>query len=173
LPAKAQIIVYTGHISKERGTDRLIEAFKIVQKNYSDAVLLLSGQIDKDININQPGIVYKELPRRKDVVIAINAADVAVVPHPENEATKYGIPYKLLEYMACDARIVATAVGDVKELLKDYPQILAQPGNPEDLALKITATIDNREKTSYNKIVTEYTWEKLARKLNTELVKLK
>lgn len=177
LPPKAKIMVYTGHISEERGANMLIEAFKLVKQKYPEAVLLLSGKIDRGIDINQAGILYKELPQRKDVAIAINAADVAVVPNPENEATKYVIPYKLLEYMACGTSVVATAVGDEKELLKDHPEVLAQPGNPGDLALKITAAIGSgagrRGKTGYAKLLAEYTWEKLARKLNTELIKLR
>lgn len=173
LPLKPKIIVYTGHLSKERGTDILIEAFKLVRQKYPEAILLLSGQKDKAINIDQPGIEYMDLPRRKDVALAINAADVAVVPHPENDATRYGIPYKLLEYMACNARIVATAVGDVKGLLAGHNEILAQPGNMQDLAAKLMEAIEMPGKADYSKIIAEYTWEKLARKLNTELVKLK
>ncbi len=173
LPAKAQIIVYAGHISRERGADKLIEAFTKIRAQKPEAMLLLSGQVDKGINVNQPGIVYKELPRRKDVVVGINSGDVAVVPQPENETTKYAFPYKLMEYMACNVKVVATAVGDVKELLRDHPESLAEPGNAEDLTYKITAALDNKKKARYGKIVAEYTWEKLARKLNSELVKLR
>lgn len=173
LPAKAPVIVYTGHISKERGADRLIEAFSKIREKEPAAILLMSGQVDKDINIKQEGIIYKELPRRKDVVVGINSADIAVVPQPENETTKYAFPYKLMEYMACGVPVVATAIGDVKDLLRDYPNSLAEPGNTEDLANKIINALNTRRKANYKKIVSEYTWEKLARKLNSELVKLR
>ncbi len=173
LPAKAPVIVYTGHISKERGADKLIEAFNKIREKDQAALLLMSGQVDNDINIRQPGIVYKELPRRKDVVVGINAGDVAVVPQPENETTRYAFPYKLMEYMACNVPVVATAIGDVKDLLRDYPDSLAEPGNADDLGYKITAALNSRKKANYNRIVAEYTWEKLARKLNSELVKLR
>ncbi len=171
--AKAPVIVYTGHISKERGADKLIEAFTKIRAQKPEAILLMSGQVDKDINTKQEGIIYKELPRRKDVVVGINSADVAVVPQPENETTKYAFPYKLMEYMACGVPVVATAIGDVKELLRDYPGSLAEPGNTEDLAYKITIALNNKKKVKYGRTVAEYTWEKLARKLNSELVKLR
>ena len=173
LPQESTTIVYTGHISKDRGADKLIEAFGKIRKAYPDAVLLLSGQVDKKINVNQEGIFYRELPKRKDVVLAINAGDVAVVSQPENETSKYAFPYKLMEYMACGVPVVATAVGDVKKLLGDYPDTLAQPGNAEDLADKIIGTLKTGKKASYEGIVSQYTWEKLARKLNSELVKLR
>lgn len=173
LPQKPKIIVYTGHISKERGADKLIEAFKTVKAKYPDTILLLSGKVDKDLNINQEGVVYKELPNRKDVVVAVNSSDAAVIPQPENETTKYAFPYKLMEYMACNVPVVATAVGDMKEALKSHPESLCEPGNSNDMAQKIIATIETKRKASYNKIVAEYTWERLARKLNSELVKLR
>ena len=173
LPAKTPVIVYTGHISKERGADKLIDAFNKIREKDNSVTLLLSGQVDKDINMKQPGIVYKELPRRKDVVLGINSGDVAVVPQPEIETTRYAFPYKLMEYLACNVPVVATAIGDVKDLLRDYPDSLAEPGNAEDLANKITLALNNKKKTSYSRIVSEYTWEKLARKLNSELVKLR
>ncbi len=173
LPQKAPIIVYTGHISKERGADKLIEAFGKIRAKNPEAILLMSGQVDSDVDINKPGIVYKELPIRKDVVAGINAADVAVVPQPENETTKYAFPYKLMEYMACNVPVVATAIGDVKELLRDCPESLAEPGNVEDLAYKIKVALSSRKKVKYGRIVSEYTWDKLARKLNTALVQLR
>ncbi len=173
LPQKATTIIYTGHISKERGVDKLIEAFGKIREAYPDAVLLLSGQVDKNIDIRQEGIFYRELPKRKDVVLAINAGDVAVVSQPENETSKYAFPYKLMEYMACGVPVVATAVGDVRQLLSDYPNMLAQPGNAEDLANKIIETLKARKKANYDRIVAQFTWEKLARKLNAELVKLR
>ncbi|MBI2144036.1 glycosyltransferase family 4 protein [Candidatus Woesearchaeota archaeon] len=173
LPQKAPIIVFIGHISKERGADMLINAFGIVREKHPDAVLLLSGQADKDISISQQGIAYKELPRRIDVVVGTNAADVAVVSQPENETTKYAFPYKLMEYMACNVPVVATAVGDVKDVLKSHPESLCQPENAQDMAQKILAILESRKKTNYKKIVSNYMWEKLARKLNSELVKLR
>ncbi|HIG98702.1 TPA: glycosyltransferase family 4 protein [Candidatus Woesearchaeota archaeon] len=173
LPERVPIIVYTGHISRERGANTLIEAFTQVRQKHPDAMLLLSGQVDKEINISQPGIVYKELPRRNDVVTGINCGNVAAVPQPENDTTKYAFPYKLLEYMACGVPVVATAVGDVREVLSKYPECLAQPGNASDIAQNIISAITSKKKPSYKHIVQQYSWEKLARKLNSELVKLR
>ncbi|MBI3036809.1 glycosyltransferase family 4 protein [Candidatus Woesearchaeota archaeon] len=173
LPPKAKIIVYTGNISRERGADNLIEAFKTVKAKYPDAILLLSGQVNKDLNINQEGVVYKELPNRKDVVAAVNSSDAAVIPQPENKTTKYAFPYKLMEYVACNVPVVATSVGDMKDVLKSHPESLCQPGNAQDLAQKIISIIEAKKKPNYRDVAGQYKWEKLARKLNSELVKLR
>ncbi len=173
LPQKIPIIVYTGHISEERGADRLIEAFRAVQEKFSEAMLLLSGKVDKNISINHEGIIYKELPNRKDIVLAINSADVAAVPQPENETSRYAFPYKLMEYMACNVPVVATAVGNVKEILKEHPESLCQPENQAEMAQKIIGAIERKAKANYSRIVANYTWQKLARKLNSALTKLR
>jgi glycosyltransferase involved in cell wall biosynthesis len=176
LPLRVPIVIYSGKISKSRGADKLVEAFDIVRKKFPKAVLLLSGKVD-DVDLEGKHITYMELPRRKDLVVAINAADVAVVPQPDNKVTKYTFPYKLMEYLACKVRVVATSVGDVKEVLKNHPGSLAEPGNVQDLADKIITAIEGSKKkkgiSDYGKIVSEYTWEKLARKINKELVKLR
>lgn len=173
LPAEAPIIIYAGHISKDRGTDTLIRAFEIIREKMPDARLLLSGKVDRDIDIRKEGVIYKELPERTEVVMAINASDAAVLPQPENSTTKYTFPYKLMEYIACGVPVVATRVGDVVDVLKDYQGSLAEPGNAEDLAEKITAALSLKKRPDYSKIVEQHGWEKLARKLNSELVKLR
>jgi glycosyltransferase involved in cell wall biosynthesis len=168
LPQKAKIITYIGHVSEERGARMLISAFKIIRAEYKSAKLLLSGKVDKEINIKQPGIIWLELPRREDVVKGINSADVAVLPQPINETSKYTFPYKLMEYMACNTRVVATAIGDVKEVLKDYPEQLALP-NPASISEKISRLLATKGKANYGLITKKYSWQMLGKKLEGSL----
>jgi glycosyltransferase involved in cell wall biosynthesis len=155
------IVTYIGHVSKERGADILLKAFAIVRSKKPDAILLLSGQVDKDVNIKQAGVVFRELAQRKQVVQAINSADVAVIPQPENPTAMYGFPYKLMEYMACSVPIVATATGPIPSIL---PPASVCISNPKDMANKIL----KQRKVNY-KIPTQYTWQKLAAKLERAL----
>ncbi|MFH1182139.1 MAG: glycosyltransferase family 4 protein [Candidatus Woesearchaeota archaeon] len=168
LPENAPIITYIGHVSAERGAKMLLAAFARIRSKYKDAVLLLSGKVDPEINIKQPGIIWLELPRREDVVMGINAANVAVLPQPENETSRYTFPYKLMEYMACNTRVVATAIGDVKEVLKDHPDQLARP-EAHDLAEKIIACLRKKGKADYNSIVEKYSWQRLGDKLEESI----
>jgi glycosyltransferase involved in cell wall biosynthesis len=168
LPANAPIITYIGHVSEERGAKMLLAAFAKVREKYTDAILLLSGKVDPEININQPGIVWLELPKREDVVMGINSANVAVLPQPENETSKYTFPYKLMEYMACNTHVVATAIGDVKEVLKAYPEQLAMP-DARDLAEKITGCLQKKGRADYGRIVAKYSWQMLGDKLEESI----
>ena len=165
LPLKEKIIVYVGAISKYQGADIMLGAFEKVRKQMSDAYLLLSGKIYNNINIKRPNIIFEELPKREDVVTALNASDVALIPNVKNSFSKYCFPYKLLEYMAVDVPIVATAVGDVVRILAPFKGSLCKPGSVDELKNKIEMQLKKR-KVNYRKTATEYTWENHSKKLD-------
>ena len=164
LPLKSKIIVYVGHLERLKGADVLLDAFSKVRQRCPDTYLLLSGQVDKSIDIKQKNIIFREFPKREEVVLGINAADVAIIPNPSNGFTKYCFPYKLAEYMACNVPIVATGVGDVSLMLKNQDNSLCKPGNPDDLAEKIILQFENNKKAGYD--IKKFDWILLSEKLN-------
>lgn len=173
LPLKAKIIVFIGHVEKLKGGQILIDAFDIIREGYPDTYLLLSGKIGSDININKKNVIYRKFPKREEVVLGINAADVAVLPNPVNSFTKYCFPYKLLEYMACNVPIVATDVGDVSELLGKYEGSLCKPDDAFDLAKKLIAKLQFDGRVNYRKGLGKFDWRILSRKLDEILNDLK
>lgn len=173
LPLNLKIIVFIGHLEKLKGTDLLLNAFNIVREKHPDSYLLLSGKIEDETIIKQKNIIFRELPKREDVVLGINAADVAVIPNPINNFTKYCFPYKLVEYMACKVPIVATNIGDTSLVLKKYKGSLCRPNDEKDLAEKLIAKLQKPLKVNYNQEVTKLKWEVLAAKLDKILETLK
>ena len=168
LPLNAKIIAYAGTLQRMQGTHLLIEAFDILKNDIGDLYLALAGRIRKargeKLELDKEGIMWLKELNQKGVVDLINAADVAVVPNTSNEFTRYCFPYKIIEYMACNAKIVATKVGDVAKITpKDS---LCEPDDVDSLAEKIRLKIDSKEKTSYRKIAKKYTWSNAARKLD-------
>ena len=172
LPLKSKIIVFIGQLEKLKGGQILIDAFDKIKEKYPDTYLLLSGKIN-NIDINKKNVIYRKFPRREEVVLGINAADVAVLPNPANNFTKYCFPYKLVEYMACKVPIVATAVGDVSLILKSYPGSLCKPNDTDDLADKILKKIKYYRKIDYSKELKELDWRALSKKLNRILKLIK
>ncbi len=165
-----KIIVYAGSIQKLQGVDLLIGAFKALKKDIEKLKLILVGRVkkirDEKIDIRYKDLIRKEFPTQQGVAVAINAADVAVIPNRENAFTKYCFPYKCVEYMACAVPIVATRVGDVKKMLND--DSLCKPNDSYDLAEKIRAQLKSG-KAVYRKDVRDYTWGKIAAKLDNIL----
>ena len=169
LPLDAKIIAYAGSIQLLQGIDILIDAFRDLSKGIGNLKLVIAGRFVKGeesrINLSHPGIIYlKSLPQ-KDVAGLINAADVAVVPNPENDFTKYCFPYKVVEYMACNARIVAADVGDVGLLLKNFKSSLCRENDKNDMAKKIKMQLSAKS-PNYRKIAARNSWDNLAKSLD-------
>lgn len=171
LPLKARIIVHVGLLARIKGYDIMIDSFKNIMKRYPDTFLLLSGEIykhDKSINLKQKNIIFRKFPKREDVVLGINASDVAILPNPKNAFTEYSFPYKAVEYMACNVPIVATRIGDVAMLLKKYKGSLCEP-NAEDMSKKIMDKLEKNKRVDYSRDVKRFDWKILAEKLNNIL----
>jgi len=172
-PLKAKIITYIGHLEELKGFSIMINAFNKVKEKYPDSYLLLSGQIDKGIDIKHKNIIYREFPKREEVVLGINAADVAIIPNPVNNFSKYCFPYKLIEYMTCKVPIVATNVGDVSLLLKKYDGSLCKPGDADDLAEKIINKLKKPQRIDYGNDLKNLQWSVLSSKLDKIIKKIK
>lgn len=170
LPLDSKIIVYMGHLEKLKGFDIMMDAFGKVLGKYPDSYLLLSGQVDRNVNIRHKRVIYRKFPKRNEVVLGINAADVAIIPSPRNNFTEYCFPYKLVEYMACGVPIVASDIGDTRKMLKGYKNSLCIPNDSDDLAKKIMSKLDkNIGKIDYSNSIKALKWEVLAAKLDSIL----
>ncbi len=167
LPLKAKIIAYSGTLQKMQGIDILIEAFNILKKDIKNLYLVLAGRKrikSEKLNLNAQNIVWLKGINQKKVVDLINAADVNVIPNSSNEFTKYCFPYKIVEYMACNSKIVATKVGDIAIITPK--NCLCEANSVNDLAQKIKFKLDSKEKINYRQIAKKYTWDNIAKKLD-------
>ena len=177
LPLDSKIIAYTGSLQKSLGVDILINVFQRIRKEIPNTKLLLAGRLTADNlnnkkipDINDKDIIFFDALRQEDVVFAINSADVVVIPSPSNEFTKYCFPYKCVEYMACNTPIVATRLSDVRLMLRDYKGSLCEPDSEDELYRKIKLQMD-KEKIDYRKKLENYTWDRIASKLNKVMEK--
>jgi glycosyltransferase involved in cell wall biosynthesis len=168
---KIKLITYTGHISKDRGIDNLIDVVRELRKSDKNIHLLLSGKVDKNIDIKHDFIIYEALPKREQLVMALNASDVLVIASGNNKFTKYSFPQKLFEYMAVNVPIVATAVGDVERILKPYKGSLCKPESKEGLKNKITIQL-KKKSINYRKTTLNYSWDRLSRKIDKMITKV-
>ncbi len=167
LPKSAKIIAYAGRIGgkfeKNQSIIVLIKAFEIVRNKFPDVCLAVMGRgAYKDIDCKHRNLIFLGSGDQKKVAMLINAADVAVVPNPDNDFTRYCFPYKIVEYMACKTRVVATDVGDVKLLLEKYKWSLCK-FSPDDMADKIVRNL-NKGNADYK--IEGYSWKNIAKRLD-------
>ncbi len=169
LPLKSKLIAYTGTLQKSLGVDILVSVFENLKQKIPDLKLILVGRFGADKNddpdIKKKGVISFDALSQKDVVLAINAADVVVMPSPSNEFTKYCFPYKCAEYMACNTPIVASSLSDVTLMLKGYKGSLCKPDDKEALSRKIKVQL-SKGRVDYRKKLKNFTWDDMAKKLD-------
>ena len=159
-----KIIIYIGEISKFKGVDILVDAFNEIRRLMPNTFLLLSGPV-MDVDIKRGGIIYKKLPIRNEVVMALSASDAAVLPNVRNRFSEYCFPYKLAEYMAAGIPVVATNIGDASVILSKFKDCLCKPNDKYDMASKIMKVLSRNEKPHYSNILKNLEWKALSSKL--------
>lgn len=169
LPIDAKIISYIGSIQKIQGVDILMNAFEELKKEIKDIKLIIVGRIGtvykENFDFNKDGIIYLGSLPQKEVIFAINASDVLVIPYPKNIFTEVMFaPYKLVEFMACNKPIVVTSAGEMHKHIKDK-KLIAEAGSVNDLKEKIKYAL-KLEKVSSRNAVIKFDWKNIARELN-------
>jgi glycosyltransferase involved in cell wall biosynthesis len=133
------IILGVGRLSKEKGFDRLIEAFPTIKKKYPKAGLVIVGEgtLRKSFERLVQDLGVKEsvlMPGYCNKVPALLARSRVVVMPSLTE----GLPITLLEAMALKTPVIATAVGEIPKVLGNGSGgELLKDGNPETIVQAI------------------------------------
>jgi len=83
-------------------------------------------------------VPHAEIPR------LVSAADIAIAPYPTMKNALWLSPMKLFEYMAVGLPVIASAVGQLKEVIQDDANgLLVPPGDAAVMALAMQRLIGN------------------------------
>ena len=77
------------------------------------------------------------------VPLLYNALDVVIVPAKDNAFGRYCFPQKLYEILACKRPLVAARVGAIERVLKDYPDMLYDTDDSDDLYSALQRQLHN------------------------------
>lgn len=151
-----KLLVYTGRfktMEMDKGIGDILKALKGL--NRKDLFFLAIGGSEKDIEFYkkeaerigvQKSVLFLGSKPQKQLAIYQKAADILLMPFPKNEHYSfYMSPLKMFEYMAAARPIIATDLPSVREVLDNSNSVLAKPGNPDDLALKIKQVLSDNE----------------------------
>jgi glycosyltransferase involved in cell wall biosynthesis len=152
------IIGYFGSVLAVKGLAVLLRAARIVKQVNIPFRILITGNTAKnpgllklidELDLQEQVILTGYLPHEQLIDI-MSVPDILVEPkikHGENIA---GFPQKLAEYLSLGKPIVASAIGDLTEFLRDRENaLLCQPGDPETMAqalLELMADVTLRER---------------------------
>ena len=144
IPEEDSIILFLGRITKIKGVDLLIKAFKVIKQNNKNVSLLIAGQVyDKSIGrlLNNLPKGIKLLNIVKDTYPYYIIADLVVLPSRMDP-----FPYVMLEAGIMRKPFIGSRTGGIAEFIDDKINgLLFEPGNVEELINKIEFIIDYPE----------------------------
>ena len=120
--------------------------------------------------LNQGGVIYREYPERSQVITALNASDVAVLPNRKNNFSEYCFPYKLMEYIVIGLPIVSTRIGDASSILSKFGY-LCKANDKYDMTEKLIYALKTNKKPNYKSLLKNLRWERLSKKINNIILK--
>jgi glycosyltransferase involved in cell wall biosynthesis len=122
LPNDVLLIGYLGAIF-ERDAQLMAQAFDLIHTAQPRTRLLLIGYVNAPVEqmLKAPQVVIRtgELDYAQ-LSLYLSACDICWLPYCNSGANRGRWPLKLNDYMAAGRPIVATAVGDVAEVMRKY-----------------------------------------------------
>jgi glycosyltransferase involved in cell wall biosynthesis len=166
LPPDAPLIGYMGAWARNRGTDVLLEAFRLLRANSPAARLVLTGRPPAHA-LAEPGVLALGYIDDAQLPIALSALDMASVIIADSSFGRYSYPAKLCEAMASQTRVVATSTGPVQWMLNDDARFLVPVGNANELAKCMLTQLNGPRRITYPNLPT---WNDSARRLEAALM---
>ena len=149
---KDQILLLSlGRLTYAKGHQMAIQALRLLRNRQMDVYLIIAGdgEYEDDLKsaVRRAGVhdrvLFPGFVRHDTAVGYYNAADVFLMP----TLTIEGLPFVLLEAMACGKPVIASAIGGNRTVISDGENgILVDPGRPEILAENVADLLQDRKK---------------------------
>lgn len=174
------LIMFLGNFYEWHDVATLQDAFAQILPAFPNARLVLIGDGSQrpammrradDVGITH-AVHFTGLVPHSEVPRLLDAADIAVAPYPATRQDLWVSPMKLFEYMAAGKTLVASAVGQIAEVISDgYNGLLVRPGDPTALATALERLLNDSALCSRlglqarEDAVREYSWERYVSRL--------
>jgi glycosyltransferase involved in cell wall biosynthesis len=136
------VLLFLSSVTKQKGLHVLLRALPHILTSHAKTRLLVGGEGDflaearrlvDDLGLMESVIFLGEVPHEQTPE-CLAACDVFALPTLRQE----GLPFALLEAMACGKSVVASRIGGIPSVLRDgHNGIMVRPDDPEGLALAI------------------------------------
>lgn len=177
----APLVTFVGSFFPWQDLDLLLQAFHRVLESFPQARLVLVGDgerrqavehLGRELDIEAALIFSGFLPQAQAARI-VGASDILAAPYASlNSEFFYGSSMKLVEYMAGGAAIVATALGQINQVIQDgVSGLLVPPGGLDELTAALLRLLGDPDLRSglgskaRHEAVTKYSWEQYTARL--------
>ncbi len=148
-----QLVLYVGQLHGGQYAELFVKAANsIIKEGKWDVRFMIVGdgyrldelkRLASELNVGKNFIFAGFIPH-KDVPSYINAADICVACFEDNAITRCKSPLKIAEYLACGKAIVASNVGEVRNMAGGVG-VLTIPGEVDSLADGIKMLLEDKE----------------------------
>jgi len=172
------VVLYAGRLDLVKGVGYLLQAAAKVLPRHPDIKFLIVGegslrkQYEEFAGILPPAIIFAGW--RHDVPQLMNTVDIFVLP-----SLSEGAANVVMEASASGLPVIATAVGEVPEIIADGKTgILVNPKEIDGIAQALEKLIGNAAmakemgKAGRKRMEENYTWEKICGSLESEYQKV-
>ncbi|MEQ9486360.1 glycosyltransferase family 4 protein [Coleofasciculus sp. F4-SAH-05] len=170
---------FVGTLKPWHGLSILVEAFDTLHKKYRNTRLLIVGNGPERENLvtelSARGLLdvthFTGAVTPDKIPEILAKMTVAVAPYP-HQSDFYFSPLKVYEYMAAGLPVVASRIGQLRELIEDEINgLLCPPGDAVALAATLERLYHNPElgkqlgKAARQRIQHHHTWDAIAKRL--------
>lgn len=176
-----KILLFVGRIDPMKGVEQLVKSVACLNGFDNLKLVVIGGDEDSQGEINrlknlahEMGIAdkidFRGMIKHAELPLYYNAADVCIVP---SYYESFGLV--ALESLACDTPVVATDVGDLRNIIRNGETgYITTSNNPQELAVKIADVLSgpvfsDKPLSRIRDSVTRYSWGNIAEKVTGEL----
>jgi glycosyltransferase involved in cell wall biosynthesis len=144
--SKPVVVMYHGTLVERNGLDLAVEAVARLCKRLPTAQLHIYGkatpfmervmQSAKEHGLRQNIVHAGERPLEQ-IVAAIDACDVGIIPNRRNAFTNINTPTRIFEYLARGKPVIAPRTTGIQDYFDEHSLFFFEPGNADELAQKI------------------------------------
>jgi glycosyltransferase involved in cell wall biosynthesis len=146
--SKEPLFLFVGKISVSKGVPWVLEAFKIIKKDYPEAKLVLAGQvIDIPLtSLDYPGIEYLGVVKNKNLPEIYNRASLVLAPSITTPEWEEQVGMVNLQAMACGTPVISTNSGAIPEyIVSGQGAVLVEEKDARALASQAIKLLKDRE----------------------------
>ena len=174
------LVLFVGNFYEWHDIVTLLDSFPLVLNVHPNVRLILVGdgsmresmeKYSADLGLSHV-VYFTGLIPHTDVPDYMASADIAVVPYPEMDQENWLSPLKLFEYMASAKAIVASEVGQVKDIIQHEANgLLVTAGDAQEMSKAIIRLIDDIDlrtrlgKQAREDAVKTHSWEQYISRL--------
>jgi D-inositol-3-phosphate glycosyltransferase len=176
-----KILLFVGRIDPLKGIDRLLKAMPLLKNHEGLRLVVVGGdensraeleelqKLSTELNVRD-SVTFQGLIKQDQLLYFYSAADVCILP---SYYESFGLVP--LESLACGTPVVATDVGDLKNIIKQGETgYIVADNSPERLAESISSLLsrpsrDTESVLSIRASVSKWDWANIAEKVAGEM----